>query len=318
MLIERAGILSRDLDEVQDLMTRRYVEHHTRVIDGADGFVFRSQSARAGALTVDHLNYRATMAISAQPFASTVVVSVLDGVFGLTAGRQHSRTARGGSLLYLPHVSLDLVMDRMIYQVVQFPAETVTRVAARLGVEPADFRFDAMAPVSETANRQWLATVAYLTRLLADRHADELPDLLLTAAMEAAATAALSVFPNTTMTVDQLADPGRVAPGTVRRAVAHIEAHAAEPVTLEEIAASAGVGVRALQAAFRRHLDTTPLAHLRRVRLDRAHRDLQAADPTSGATVTGIAHRWGFADLSRFGAYYREAFGRPPSHTLHT
>ncbi|GAB7045219.1 hypothetical protein JCM9534A_03450 [Catenuloplanes indicus JCM 9534] len=100
----------------------------------------------------------------------------------------------------------------------------------------------------------------------------------------------------------------REVPVTVRRAVACIDAHAA----------AAGVSVRALQAGFRRHMDTTPLGYLRRVRLERAHRDLQAADPTTGATVTVIARGWGFTDLSRFAADYHAAFGRLPRQTLRT
>ncbi|MEU7612530.1 hypothetical protein [Micromonospora sp. NPDC049204] len=42
---------------------------------------------------------------------------------------------------------------------------------------------------------------------------------------------------------------------------------------------------RALQLAFRRHHDTTPMRYVREVRLERAHRALRAADPTTGATV---------------------------------
>jgi AraC-like DNA-binding protein len=202
--------------------------------------------------------------------------------------------------------------------VAQFPAEAATRIADQLGVAPADFRFDAMTAVSPAANRLWLATHTHLTKLLDTAGDAGVPALLLNAAIDAAAAAALSVFPNTTMTVDYVAGPGRVPPATVRRAVAYIDAHSDQPVTGDDIAAAAGLSVRALQAGFRRHLDTTPLGYLRRVRLERAHRDLQAADPTTGVTVAAIARRWGFTDLSRFAADYRKIFGRLPRHTLHT
>jgi transcriptional regulator GlxA family with amidase domain len=74
--------------------------------------------------------------------------------------------------------------------------------------------------------------------------------------------------------------------------------------------------VRALQYAFARHYGLSPTRYLRRVRLERAHRDLQAADPTQGDTVAAIAAAWGFATPSRFAAMYRETYGYPPSHTL--
>ncbi|MFD7817469.1 helix-turn-helix domain-containing protein [Streptomyces sp. NPDC059785] len=83
-------------------------------------------------------------------------------------------------------------------------------------------------------------------------------------------------------------------PATVRRAVAFIDEHAPRDLSVADIAEAAHVSIRTLQCAFRRHLDTTPMNHLRRVRLAHAHADLLAADPASGVTVTvtAIATRW--------------------------
>jgi len=60
----------------------------------------------------------------------------------------------------------------------------------------------------------------------------------------------------------------------------------------------------------------TPMAYLRRQRLGRAHKQLLAADPADGLTVRQVAARWGYANLSRFAADYRRAYGQPPSRTL--
>ncbi|BCJ48368.1 hypothetical protein GCM10010168_77060 [Actinoplanes ianthinogenes] len=316
--ITRASLQSDNLGEVQELMSRRYVEHHTRVVGSADGFEFRSASAAAGTLAVDQLTYQACLAMKTVPFQSLLIVSLLDGRFDVTAGRQHARVARGEVLLYPPDVGLDVVMDRMTHQVLHLPLSTVTRLAARAGAAEAHFRFEAMTATNPAGNRQWLATIAYLTRLLAGPADASIPALLLDAAIDTAATAALSVFPNTTMTVDYTPGPGRVTPTAIRRAVAYIDAHAAETITVDQIAASAGLSARALQAGFRRHYDTTPTGYLLKVRLEHAHRDLQAADPTTGATVAGIARRWGFPDHSRFTAAYRKTYGQTPSHTLRT
>jgi transcriptional regulator GlxA family with amidase domain len=104
----------------------------------------------------------------------------------------------------------------------------------------------------------------------------------------------------------------------VRRAAAFIDDHAGQPVTMPAVAAAAGVTARALQYAFRCHYDTTPMGYLRRVRLERAHRELQAADPATGATVGEIARRWGWASPANFATAYRKDFGVSPSHTLRT
>jgi transcriptional regulator GlxA family with amidase domain len=133
-----------------------------------------------------------------------------------------------------------------------------------------------------------------------------------------AAAVLLGTFPNTTMSSTHIPDPGHVPPVTVRRAAAFIDAHAGRPVTVTEIAAAAGVTPRALQYAFRRHYGTTITGYLRRVRLERAHRQLQGADPTAGATVTQIARRWGWTSPASFAAAYRNQYQVPPSHTLRT
>jgi transcriptional regulator GlxA family with amidase domain len=88
------------------------------------------------------------------------------------------------------------------------------------------------------------------------------------------------------------------------------------PITVSDVADAACVGPRALQLAFSRHLGMTPKAYVRRVRLEAAHRELQAADPTAGDTVAAIALRWGFPKPDRFAAAYRTEFGVLPSHTL--
>lgn len=103
-----------------------------------------------------------------------------------------------------------------------------------------------------------------------------------------------------------------IAPAVVRRAEAWIEAHAAEPVRLDDIAAAAGVPVRTLLAGFRRFRDTSPMQLVRRHRLDQARRRL-----LSGADVriADVALDCGFTHLGRFSQIYRETFGETPSET---
>lgn len=105
-------------------------------------------------------------------------------------------------------------------------------------------------------------------------------------------------------------------PASLTQAVRFVEDHADEPIGLTEIAQAARLSPRALQAAFRQHLHTTPLAHLRSVRLARAHADLQSARPGDDRTVSVIASTWGFSQLSRFARDYRRQYGVAPHHTL--
>jgi transcriptional regulator GlxA family with amidase domain len=104
-------------------------------------------------------------------------------------------------------------------------------------------------------------------------------------------------------------------PQTLRRAIAFIHDNAHRDIGVNDIAAAINVTPRSVQYTFRRHLGVTPLEYLRRVRLDCAHRDLQAADPAVD-TVMEIAGRWRFGHPGRFSIAYKEAFGQPPSLTL--
>ena len=105
-------------------------------------------------------------------------------------------------------------------------------------------------------------------------------------------------------------------PDTVRSALAFIDAHAAEPICLTDIAAAVQLSPRALQAAFRRHVGTTPLGRLRAVRMARVHADLQSARPGDGQTVSAVVNRWGVSQLSRFARDYKERYGVSPRQTL--
>ncbi|OBA59407.1 hypothetical protein A5647_17250 [Mycobacterium sp. 1100029.7] len=110
---------------------------------------------------------------------------------------------------------------------------------------------------------------------------------------------------------------GDVRPAAVRRAIAYLEDAAADDVRIGDVAAAARVSTRALQEAFRKHLDTTPSAYLKSVRLARAHADLRQSSVEQGTTVAAVAYRWGFTNLGRFAADYRREFGRLPSEVLH-
>jgi AraC-like DNA-binding protein len=106
------------------------------------------------------------------------------------------------------------------------------------------------------------------------------------------------------------------APRVVRRVVELIDATPAKAFTVADLALHAGVSERSLHAAFRRQLGMSPMSYVRRRRLEQAHDELLALDPTAGAKVTDVALRHGFAHTGRFAATYRRHFGESPSTTL--
>ena len=101
----------------------------------------------------------------------------------------------------------------------------------------------------------------------------------------------------------------------IQRAVDVMEDRPSEPWTTVRLAAEVHLSPRALQAGFRRHLATPPMAYLRDVRLRCARAALTSADPDV-TTVRAVAASVGMWHRSRFAAAYREAFGEQPSDTL--
>jgi len=126
----------------------------------------------------------------------------------------------------------------------------------------------------------------------------------------------LAVFPNSTLDVGRPHDGAAAVPASVRRAIAYMEEHLAEPVSVADIASAARLSPRGIQDAFSRIVGHSPMRHLRLLRLEAARDDLLLADPTNGHTVADIARRWGFSHVPRFAEAYRTQFGENPRATL--
>ncbi|WP_030558787.1 helix-turn-helix transcriptional regulator [Streptomyces aureocirculatus] len=206
---------------------------------------------------------------------------------------------------------------RARYTITMLDPDLLTQVAATAPERrPGPVRLAGHRPRSAAAAQQLRQAIIYVRdHVLADASVADEPLIASTATQHLAASV-LAAFPNTALISPTAGDRNDAHNATLRRALAYIDDHADQPITVTDIAAAAHVTVRGLQYAFRRHLDTTPLAHLRRVRLAHAHHDLTASAPTDGVTVTRIAARWGFFHVGRFAALYRETYGRAPQQTL--
>jgi AraC-like DNA-binding protein len=317
--IRRFSFSTNDVDQAHDILTQLYVDHQVRLHRPADAFEYQQEAVDAGPVTLGRVRYRMDVDLRLEPLDRLMFVVVGDGLAESHGDGESFHGTAGDVFLNPVGVPLSSTCRQIDVHTLMLDCDLITEVAAvHAGVGPADLRFESMAPVSAEMNRYFRDTVGHLRRVLTGPDQLLRNPLVMRAAIDLIATSALVTFPNTAMSVTYQPGPGPVAPAAVRRAVSFIEAHAGEPITAARIAEAARISARALQSGFRRHLDTTPMAYLRRVRLDRAHRDLQVADPSRGDTVARIARRWGYAGMSKFSADYRAAFGRPPSHTLRT
>ncbi|MFC5769777.1 AraC family transcriptional regulator [Thauera sinica] len=103
-------------------------------------------------------------------------------------------------------------------------------------------------------------------------------------------------------------------PEYVRRACRFIRDNARRDLRLEDIEAIARVSRQRLYESLRSWTGFTPMAYLKRCRLEGARAALLAALP--GASVSTVALDWGFNHFGRFAREYRTRYGEAPSETL--
>ncbi|MBL1086874.1 helix-turn-helix transcriptional regulator [Streptomyces actinomycinicus] len=307
---------SDDLDVTADFLSRAYARMN--ISSGTPGSNHaRVHRAGVASMSVDELALDFEMSYSVTPLGRICLCLMHEGTV-----RDHRfpgvEDAFGpGDLVQFapPDVPFSGRISGARYNITMLDPALLAQVAT--GPDASrPVRLTGHRPHSAAAARHLGRTIAHLRdTVLSDPEIADQPLIASTAAQHLAASV-LATFPHTARTEPTATDRNDAHPAVLRRALAYIDDHADEPVTVAEIAGAAHVTTRALQYAFRRHLSTTPLAHLRRVRLAHAHLDLVAAGPGDGNSVTAIAARWGFHHPGRFASLYREAYGRTPYDTL--
>jgi AraC-like DNA-binding protein len=280
-------------------------------------FSFRSRHVRVGSGSLARLRYSLSADNNLVLSDVLVVVQPDDGGMKVSLGRHEDAVLPGSPVLLPAHQVVSVLWADTVADCVGVRTAEVERVAVETtGLEGTALRFTGLRPMSPALGRRWGDAVRRVVDVLVDRPEVGAAPLVTTALTQRLARAVLETFPSTTLVSHRRLPPDHATPAVVRRAIEHIEANAHREMTLTEIAGAAGIGARGLQAAFLRHLDTTPTACAERVRMARAHRDLVDSAPGGPAGVPTIAARWGFADHRRFAAAYRETYGRLPVETL--
>lgn len=273
--------------------------------------------ADAGSFAIEDVDLAGRLTAESAPLDQVVVVWPARGTMsgrsgGLTTGAgvdQIALVSQTGERLDVQTGDVDLVSVMMDPALLASVATGIPMAHVRTSV-----RFHSLVPVDAAAGRIWRQTVDYVKNNLLRDDAMATP-LVLGHATRLLAAVTLSTFPNTAIAEGRPQDRTDTHPVLLRRAVEFLEANAAADISIGDVADAVHITPRAVQYMFRRHLDTTPMQHLRRVRLDYAHRDLVEGDRRS-TTVTAVAAKWGFAHTGRFAVQYRQAYGRSPHETL--
>ncbi|GAB7045198.1 hypothetical protein JCM9534A_03240 [Catenuloplanes indicus JCM 9534] len=265
-----------------------------------------------GAIELHRVSFPLRFHATSPPLGTLVVGRVRDGAITYRDRRRCDHYAAGE--LYLlgdPGCEYDTAVHTVDAAFARIDYRLINQIAEAESGAP--IRFTGFRPISDALAARWAHTYDF-ARHNADTAAGS--PLLADSVSRVLATTALAAFPSNVLRDPTIEDRHDAHPAALRRAIAYIESGADRTIGLADIAGAAHVSIRALQLAFRRHLDTTPVAYLRRVRLAHAHRDLVHAAPGT-VTAAELAARWGFADLGRFTDRYHAAYGCTPTQTLH-
>lgn len=307
----RTTIESRNRDEGEALVKAAYAENRLRVGGGEGPFRMRMDRVDIGALQFDDLANTLSLNNVMAPLSALSVIQVLEGRVDIDTGSRESQALPGDVMLPTrPGEGYSSCLDGARLRIATLDFALVDDVLGEPATGlPRLYRTEALHPA---AARRWVSTVDHVSRtVLTDGAAPG--ELLLGAAGRLMAALFVETFdPDSSQ--DAPSDRADATSAAVRRALAFIDTNCDRDIGVADIARASYVSVRSLQIAFRRHLGTTPLLHLRRTRLELARAELRRRTPEE-LSVTEVAVRWGFSQ-SRFARYYREAFDELPSVTL--
>jgi AraC-like DNA-binding protein len=318
--MELVGFSTDDPDIAQRFLVESYLDNRMRFSGDPARFRLSSTRCDPGPFQIDECELAGRVDFT---YTSTEQVFVSR----VRAGTHRHRVLRpGGADVLLgvgdltlggfPGSEIGTTVEGIHEQVLGLRPAALAAAAARdPGAAPIPVKFTDLQPVSTAHARIWRQTVDAISKLLEDADA-RAAQLVVGRTERLLAAVTLFTFPNAASAARLGGNLDDARPQTLRLAIAYIEAEPNRDIAIADIARAAHVTSRSVQHAFRRHLDTTPMAYLRKVRLDHTHQALLAADPGDGTTVGGVALDWGFANPSRFSRYYREAYGCTPSETL--
>lgn len=305
---------SDDVAATEDFLVRAYTKLH--IGTSTDNFHAHISRGQLGTVTLDRLDIGFDMRYDVDQLGKICVCTVESGAL-------EDHTTDGWTDDFGPGEIVSLAppdrpyrgkVSNASYTITMFDTALLNRVATEASGNET-VRLRGYRPVSAAAANQLRATIEYLgSRVRTDPVIGQWP-LIVSTASQLLAASVLNAFDNTAVGDDTRRHERDAHPATLRRAIAFIESHPGDDIGAADIAAAAGVTVRAVQLAFRKHLGITPMAYVRQVRLCEAHKELRAADPATGS-VTAVAAKWGFHHPGRFATQYRITYGVAPSQTL--
>jgi AraC-like DNA-binding protein len=281
-----------------------------RITAGGDRFTYVQESLVDDGISITRIASSGTD-VRAETTGSPdlAVVLVRRGTARLRRGPDEVDLGEGDLGLLPMSDFTELRWDSTTVDLFSFPMSSLARL---LGTERRALRLHAPTLVPQNASlaTYWRHLAANLTFPVLNDPALYQRDLLRGGLVDALIAATIEAFALSDTVEDEVTGDTEA----IRLAVAFMRERLGDPISVARIALAAGLSVRGLQLLFQRELESTPVAHLRRLRLERARSALGA--PDADATVGTVAASVGYTNVGRFSAHYRDQYGEMPSRTL--
>lgn len=309
----------REVDEAVERGGTIFFPHRLTVVNPGEPFEMSIRAATIGPVMVGVLRYSNEVTIETDDLETSYEINVpLDGRFACRSGADDVLADRGTAAVFRPYGATsfsgfagggELVGMKIDRQALERQLEAL--LDADLNTPVA---LHSQLDLSNGPGLDWWRIARSLVDLIEQPQGLVNNSLVTRPLVQSSLTALL-------LAVDhphrrRLLEPALPSsPPAVQQAVELIEEQSEEPWTVVDLARAVGMSVRTLQSGFRQTTGSTPMEHLRKVRLRRVHAELAVSDP-SVTTVSEVASRWGFNHLGRFAAAYRNEYGAAPSDTL--
>ena len=266
-LAAHALFRSNDLDEARERVAAVFCPHRLEISGARTLFDARHHHLRGGRISLNYIEYGARTLIAPGELEQFYLVQIpLEGSAEIRNGAESYISTPDQAAVLNPHLPTRMTWEEGTRQVlIQIDRRAMQdHLAAELGA-PSDRPLTFLGPVDLTTGPG--AALRRLTLWLvaeADAGAPPIGAGLMARQIESTVMSGLlesARHDHASLIARQRSAP---RPRHLRTAETYIEAHLDHQLTVEEVAAAAGISPRGLQLAFRQHRGTTPLGVLAR------------------------------------------------------
>jgi AraC-like DNA-binding protein len=308
---------SSDIEEAQDLIARNFSRHSLSVLSSRqklssryDGLFFHNIGLMCG-------TYGADVKINPESNEYFFTQTTLAGHTRVSMAGEEVETDNGTTVVVSPTTQYEMHLGQGSSRLIaMFEREALETQLSKMLNAPLrqPLEFDLGMSDCNGQRSAWLRSLDFLcdqfsiTQDLASNAAflQHANDLLITQLLN-------SQSHNYSEQLHH--NPVVHSPRHVRRAIAYIEEHIHEPISLAAMASTIGVTSRTLQKGFLKYVDASPSDYIRQLRLRCIHDELIRANELD-TQVSTVLMNYGITSFGHFSKLYKTVYQCTPAETL--